>query len=72
MINRLRGSRSKCLKADGASHVTLYVREAPRLNYYKPESARGPDKSESLHDKDGLSKKSEVGGPESNLDHLPQ
>jgi len=61
--NDLRGSRSICLKARGESRVTLNVREAPRLNCYKPKSARGADKSESLHGKDGRARRARSGSP---------
>lgn len=61
--NDLRGSRSICLKARGESRVTLNVREAPRLNCYRPKSARGPDKSESLHGKDGRARRARSGSP---------
>lgn len=62
--NHLRGSRFNCLKAASESPATLNVREAPRLNCYKPKSARGPDKSESLHGKDGRARSARSGSPE--------
>src|SRR6187401_3035232 len=69
--NDLWGSRFNCLKARGESRVTLNVREAPRLNCYKPKSARGPDKSESLHGKDGRARSARSGSPEGQTKTIP-
>ena len=66
IADQLRGSRDDGLKAYGVSHVTLDVRKAPRLNCYRPKSARGPDKSGSLHDKDGTSKNARSGARRQN------
>jgi len=63
-VKDLRGSRFNCLKAWDASPATLNVREAPRLYCYTPQSARGPDQSVSLDDKDGASKCARSGSPE--------